>query len=303
MHQAFEEILCNLCGSSEVDEVYPSTLPEDLSLALTKRFAPADHASGNDRIVRCKKCGLAFASPRMKREYIWEGYSAANDTKYATQGKDRLATFTRAFVKIEMYVPSKGSLLDVGCAAGFFLKVAKDRGWGVEGIEPNQGLARWGKDHYGVPIRSVDFLTAGLPSDHFDAITFWDVLEHVTDPGAYMRESFRILKKGGYLFINFPDFGSPLARLAGKRWWFLSPVHIYYFTRTTMVAFLKKENFDVVRMERHYQTLALGYLFERFEPYSTLISKFGMNFTTMLGLKNIPIRYYASQALAIARKP
>ena len=95
MDQAFEEVPCNLCGSDETIELFKSTLPEDLSLALTKRFAPADHVSGNDRIVRCKKCGLAFASPRMKREYIWKGYVDANDTKKGTQGKDRLANFTR----------------------------------------------------------------------------------------------------------------------------------------------------------------------------------------------------------------
>ncbi len=303
MHQAFEEIPCNLCGSSETVEVFSSTLPEDLSLALTKRFAPADHASGNDRIVRCVRCGLAFASPRMKTEYIWSGYSEADDTRYATQGKDRLATFSRAVKKIEQYLPQKGKMLDVGCAAGFFLKVAHDAGWEVEGLEPNKGLAVWGSKHYGVPIRSVNFFEARLPADKFDVITFWDVLEHVTDPKAYLHEAFRVLKPGGYVVINFPDFGSPLAKIAGKRWWFLSPVHIYYFTRDTLRKFLEQGGFADIRMERHFQTLSLGYLFERFDSYSKFISRLGLGITRVFHLADIPIRYYASQALAIARKP
>lgn len=303
MHESFEDIPCNLCGSRDVVELYSATLPEDLSLKLTKRFAPADHLSGNDRIVRCRRCALAFSSPRMKPEYIWQGYSDAEDNRYATQGKDRLATFSRAVNKIESYVGHKGTMLDVGCAAGFFLKVAKDAGWDVQGIEPNKGLAAWGSTTYGVPIRTINFLEASLSKDYYDVVTFWDVLEHVTDPKAYLKEAFRVLKPGGYLIINFPDFGCPLARLAGKKWWFLSPVHIYYFTRQTLGKFLTNERFTIEKMERHWQTLSLGYLFERFEAYNKLISRVGTFLVEWLHLSELPIRYYASQALVIAKKP
>lgn len=302
MHDAFEHIPCNFCGGSNVEVVFPSTLPQDLSLDLTVRYAPADHASGNDQIVRCRTCALAFVSPRMKPEYIWRGYSDATDVHYAAQENDRIRTFARAIRRIERDVPDRGTLLDVGCAAGFFLKAARDVGWSVAGIEPNRGLAAWGSARYDVPVRSIPFTE--YTSDRFyDVITFWDVLEHVTDPRAYIRRAFTTLRPGGFLYVNFPDFGSILARIAGKRWWFLSSVHIYYFTRTTLAKLLIAEGFSVVTMERHYQTLPLGYLIERFAPYSTSLARLGGNAIRALGLANLPIRYYASQALAVARKP
>ena len=303
MHPAFENVPCNCCGSTDVDVVFPSTLPQDLSLDLTIRYAPADHASGNDRIVRCRGCSLAFASPRMKPEYIWQGYSDATDVHYAAQEQDRIRTFARAIRRIERDVPTRGTLLDVGCAAGFFLKAARDAGWTVEGIEPNHGLAAWGVARYAVPIHSVPFTDFTAPTERFDVVTFLDVLEHVTDPRAYIRRALGLLRPGGYLYVNFPDFGSLLARIAGKRWWFLSPVHIYYFTRATLAQMLTAEGFAVIAMEQHYQTLPLGYLFERFAPYSATIARWGAAGAQALGISRLPIRYYASQALAVARKP
>lgn len=302
MHQAFEEIPCNLCGSTAAELLYSSTLPQDLSLKITKRFAPSDHVRGNDRIVRCRRCGLIYVSPRMKRELIWQGYRDAVDTKYATQTEGRLATFKRAVAMIEEYVPRRGKLLDVGCAAGFFLKVAKDAGWEVQGIEPNRGLAKWGSRKYGVPISSKDFLTTKFPAESFDVVTFWDVLEHVTDPKAYIREAARILKPGGFLFVNYPDMGSIFSRIFKQKWWFVSPVHLYYFDRRTLEQYFEEEGLRFVKQSRHWQTLALGYLFTRFADYSQPISTLGKRVVTALGLANLPMRYWAGQAVAVGQK-
>lgn len=303
MHEAFEEIPCNLCGSFEATEVFASTLPADLSLALTKRFAPADHASGHDRIIRCTHCGLVFSNPRIKREYIWQGYSDAVDMKYATQSEERMDTFKCALKKIEKYCPKRGRMLDVGCAAGFFLKVAKEAGWEAYGIEPNKGLAQFGAERYGVHISSKDFLESDFAPRSFQVITFWDVLEHVTDPSAYVRRAFELLAPGGYLFVNFPDFGSRLARWTGEKWWFLSPVHIFYFDRRTLRSMLEKCGFSLDRAEMHWQTLTLGYLFERFSDYNKFISRLGRGVCSFLGIGKLPVRYYAAQALAIAHRP
>lgn len=95
MHESFEYVNCNLCGKDSTAVLYESTLPQDLTVALTARFAPSDHISGHDRVVKCVGCGLMYANPRMKPGYIWEGYSRADDHKYATQSEERTRTFRR----------------------------------------------------------------------------------------------------------------------------------------------------------------------------------------------------------------
>lgn len=303
MHEAFEDIPCNLCGGHDTVMVYPSTLPQDSSIRLEKRFAPADHISGNDQIVRCKQCGLMYTNPRVKPDYIWQGYSEAVDQKYVSQAELRIKTFQRNLKKIGKYMPKKGKGLDIGCAAGFFLKVASDQGWSVEGVEPNKTLGEFGRTHYGVKIHSRNFLSLEMEKESLDLITLWDVLEHVPDPKAYIKKAFQLLKRGGFIFVNFPDTGSIFARLTGQKWWFVSPVHIYYFDRKNIKRLFEEQGFKVRRIEMHWQTLELGYLFERLHDYSPFPSRIGMKICKALHLSGIPIRYYASQALAIIQKP
>lgn len=302
LHPAFESVACNLCGSTQATVLYPSTLPQDLSIKVTKRFAPADHVSGNDQIVKCPRCGLIYVNPRVKPEFVWRGYSDADDTRYATQTEGRLATFEHAVDFIESYVAKQGKLLDVGSAAGFFLKVAKDAGWKVQGIEPNKGLAAWGSKEYDIPISTDDFLKSKLPDASFDVVTFWDVLEHVSDPRAYVREAARVLKPGGYLFVNYPDVDSISSRIFKQKWWFISPVHLYYFNRKTLMHYFEEEGLMFKAQKNHRQTLALGYLFIRFADYNKAVSKLGRAIIGGLGLANFPMKYYAGQAVAVAQK-
>ena len=57
----------------------------------------------------------------------------------------RVRTFARTLRHIERLAGGRGRLLDVGTAAGAFLKAATDAGWDATGIEPNGWLAEWGR--------------------------------------------------------------------------------------------------------------------------------------------------------------
>jgi predicted SAM-dependent methyltransferase len=69
---------------------------------------------------------------------------------------------------------------------------------------------------------------ADLGDQKFDAITVWDVMEHVVDPTKIMKTCRELLKPGGCLFVNVPDLDSLQAILLGKRWPLLLPEHLTY---------------------------------------------------------------------------
>jgi SAM-dependent methyltransferase len=68
----------------------------------------------------------------------------------------------------------------------------------------------------------------------FDAVTLWDVLEHVERPVDFLRACIERLRPGGHLLVNVPDLESLPARLMGARWPLLLPEHLNYFSLASL---------------------------------------------------------------------
>lgn len=106
-------------------------------------------------------------------------------------------------------------LLDVGCGAGQFLKLARERGWEAEGLEFDNALEQKLKTQ-GIPVTTGDFFHVSLQENSFDVITLWDVFEHFSEPRPALERLRRLLKPGGFLLLACPKENSSLAWLARK---------------------------------------------------------------------------------------
>jgi len=297
----FEYLPCNLCGADDYTVVYHATPPEARKVTSDNYSAASFHIL-EDQVVKCNKCGFLYINPRPKSEMIVKGYSDAVDETYVSQSEGRLATFKEGLARIEKAYPRKGRILDVGCAAGFFVKTAKEGGWDAYGVEPSRWLAEWGNNNFGLNLKSGTLEEAEYPNNYFDVVTLWDVLEHVPDAAATLREIRRILKPGGLVVVNYPNIGSNLAKVFGRKWWFLLSVHLYYFTPHTIKAMLERNGYELVVHKHHYQKLKMGYLVFRVKPYSNALYKVLNPLVNKLGLADKDVTYYASQSLAIGKK-
>ncbi len=139
---------------------------------------------------------------------------------------------------------SGGQLLDVGCGAGHFLDEMRGaRGWQVRGVEPSAGAAQAAQDR-GLDVYPGDLAAAGFPDGAFDAVTLWDVVEHLHDPQAVLSEVRRILRPGGALVLRTPSVDSLDARVFGSYWAGLdSPRHIAVFSCRTLARLLAAAGF------------------------------------------------------------
>lgn len=294
-------IPCNLCGADDT-ELLIETVPIGEG-GEGKVFASTCDVLGEEKLVRCRKCGLMYLNPRPETGLILDGYTQVVDDTYTSQEEGRLATFAAVWedMRPRLGVP-KGRLLDVGAAAGYMLKAPKDAGWDVEGVEPSLVLRDYARKRFGIDMKSATVEEAEFPAGSFDAVTLMDVLEHVTDPAGTLGEVCRVLKPGGLVVVNYPDISDFFARLAGRRWWFLLSAHLYYFTPETLAKLLEKTGFEPLEVKAHFQKLQLGYLLERLKPYSGLVSGLGSAVARGLGLSKLLIPYYASQRRYYARK-
>jgi SAM-dependent methyltransferase len=116
-----------------------------------------------------------------------------------------------------------GRLLEVGCGSGRFLNRMRKAGWTVEGIEFDPVAAARIKRRFGIPVAVGSLPELGYPEGKYDVVAMSQVLEHVPDPVALLKECRRVLRPGGRLVLSTPNALSVAHRLYGKHWRGLEP--------------------------------------------------------------------------------
>ncbi len=165
---------------------------------------------------------------------------------------------------------AKKKLLDVGAATGFFMNLARGRGFDVTGVELCDFAAAKGRER-GLPIITGTLESARLPENYFDVVTMCDVLEHVTDPKNFLLEARRILAPEGLLVINTPDAESLVARILGKRWHLIvPPEHLHYLSPKNVGEFLCKNGFEIIENTTIGKRFTLQYIFKTLYKWQKL---------------------------------
>ncbi len=301
-----EQVNCNQCGANDYTVVFEKAESHH-AVELKDKYSAAKGVPCTDQVVRCNRCGLVYINPRTSEDVILESCADGDDEVYFSQAEGRISTFGSGLKWLEKFVPNKGKVLDVGCAAGFFLKVAKENGWDAKGVEPNRWLGEQGRKNYNVDIFSGYFEDAKLEDKSFDVVTMWDVIEHIPKPKEALKEANRVLKENGTLLVSTPDFSSVFAKMFGRRWWFFLSHHLFYFTPKTMGNMLKDSGFEVVKTKLHFQTLEIGYMIKMVKHLSKggIVSSLcngAMKVTDAVRLSKVKIPYYASQIDIVAKK-
>ncbi|MQA30321.1 MAG: methyltransferase domain-containing protein [Luteitalea sp.] len=296
-----EYVACNLCGADDSETLYDAREPDTVR-DMVRTFRASGDDLLIDPLVCCRRCGLQYVNPRPRASDIVHAYSTGDDPTYVSQVASRERTFAGAVAHIEKLLPGTGRLFDIGTAAGAFLAAARARGWEVDGCEPNRWTAAWGSTRYGVPIRQGEIFDHDLPASAFDVVTLWDVIEHTPDPSRVIDRVRGLVKPGGLLIVNYPDIGSSIARALGRKWPFLSSVHLYYFTRQTMRRLLERHGFEIVEMRPHIQRLELDYLLSRGVMVSPRVSRWSRLVARLFGLANRQTPYWIGQTFVAARR-
>jgi SAM-dependent methyltransferase len=155
----------------------------------------------------------------------------------------------------------KGRLLDVGCAAGFFLDEAQHRGWLAEGAELSAEMSDYARSQLGLTVHMVPFDEFECEDSSFDVITMWDYLEHSIDPVGDLERAAALLKPRGVLAVSTGDVASLAARISGRRWHLLTPRHHnFFFTRGSLGAAMKRAGVPPIEMRHMSSRYSLGYL-------------------------------------------
>ncbi len=274
----WEHTRCNLCGANDYTLYIPSTLdqkPPQAGEGDWRAYACTSGGYGHHGpIVRCEHCGFVYATPRPQNHEVLDIYTAVEDPLYQQERAGRVLTFEQHLKPLEDFVgpPAHRRLLDVGAYTGVFVEIAARHGWNAWGIEPSQWAVEQARAQ-GLQMIPGALEEADLAPESYAVITMWDVIEHVTDPLGTFQAAWRALEPGGILVVHTMDLNSPFARLMGRRWpWFME-MHLCYFSRQTMTAFLEKADFEIVWMGAQGRYLHVGYLASRVTALAPLFGR------------------------------
>jgi SAM-dependent methyltransferase len=220
-------------------------------------------------IARCPACGLLFRVRMPTRaeldEIYGDGYfcgqvGAQGYGDYLGEAELHRDLARRRLRLLEQHA-RRGSLLDVGAAAGFFVAEARARGWDARGLDVSAAMVRHGCEELAVPLRAGTLEELPPVRESLDVVTMWDYLEHALDPDRDLRLAAAGLRARGLLALSTGDVESPVARLSGSRWHLLTPRHHnYFFSIRSLRALLDRTGFDVTSVTRPGARYSLRYL-------------------------------------------
>jgi 2-polyprenyl-3-methyl-5-hydroxy-6-metoxy-1,4-benzoquinol methylase len=142
----------------------------------------------------------------------------------------------------------KGRLLDVGCGNGDFLLFAQRAGWEAIGVEPDPKAVEVARAR-GLTVHLGTLETLHEAPESFQGITMNHVIEHVHHPRATLEHCYRLLKRGGWLWIETPNLDAQGHARYGENWIGLdTPRHLVVFTDRSLLRLLEEVGF--ARIER-----------------------------------------------------
>jgi SAM-dependent methyltransferase len=206
------------------------------------------HREGSFQMVKCPSCQFIYLNPRPTNGALHEFYQQylpEEEPSIASWQKMMEPVFKRAARLLQRF-KAKGRLIDVGTGFGFFLSEMKKRGWEVTGVEISQRGLNYARDRLAVNVTLGPLEKAGLPEDHYDAVTAFYVVEHLPDPITFLRECHRILKPGGLLLLRYPHttpIKNLLSLLGIENRLYDLPAHLSDFSPETIQRLLERVGF------------------------------------------------------------
>lgn len=213
------------------------------------------------KIYECADCGLRFLDPNFvqktdqKEMYSKKYFEDVHANFFANQ-EEHAKKFLSGLRLIKKH-KNNGKLLDVGCATGFFLSLAK-RDFYVYGLDISEYAVEVAKKN-GLNAKVGELKKGIFQENSFDIITMWDFIEHVPNPNEVLNVANGLLKKEGILYLLTTNENSLMVWLGdilyktGFRFFskLSHPVHhAFHFSDKILFEMLRKNGFRILETRK-----------------------------------------------------
>ena len=252
--------------TGKFDEKY--TEARSCPVCESKEFKKLFQSSGGV-YVKCTDCSLVYLNPVFTKQALEKFYREQNTghgEAVEIQSDFLSEMFNLGLDELEKRCSGK-KILDIGCSTGLFLDCASRRNWVTTGIELGRKESKIAKSKgheiYNSELEKLEF------KESFDAITLWDVFEHIPDGKDYLKLIHRNLKENSFLFLQVPSSDSLAAKIMREKCRAFDGIeHVNMFNPKTLTKILEDSGFLVEAMTSVISEIAVLNNFLSYEdPY------------------------------------
>lgn len=284
---------CKLCSSKKIN----------------KKFNIKDRS-----YYKCKNCGIVFHNKipvdlngiynselyYVKERQPTEEHFGYNDYIYYRPYLEE--HFENIIIELEKY-SKKGRLLDIGCALGFFINVAKRRGYEVTGIDISKFAVEYAKSNYNLNVFCGELKDFNFEPDYFDVVVLNDFLEHIINPQVLIKEVYRILKKRGVIVINTPNINSISFQFFRRSWWYIKLAeHLFIYNYKSIKYLLNCSGFEIVKFKRGTKIIDLNLISGWLGYYNKFLQKTFEKLINVMKIGKFKFKIKAGEILVYAKK-
>ena len=253
---------CYFCNSQCLVEINQEDTFNDIAGAQAYQCTSLEHKS-KPQVINCLVCDLSFVPESSYPKNIETIYADVEDPTYLLNKKSRYRTFQESLSQISPFLPDKGNLLEVGSYCGLFLDTFKKKynNWDCIGVEPSKWAAEYARSQLKINTKTgtLEDNIKDLPADH-DAVVAWDVLEHLSDPSAFLDQTNSVMKLNGIFCFSTLDIDNWFPKIMGKHWPWLMEMHLFYYKTDTTEQLLNKAGFKILESEKYVHYVSIHYL-------------------------------------------
>jgi len=254
------------------------------------------------RLVRCEGCDLVYAPTPPAPEFLQSAYSeAAYDS--GEEARAAASSYARALSRDIATLSGRSAAVDVGAGSGALLPWLREQGFSpVIGIEPSQAAIA-AAPPYVAPMLRPGMFNPDLIGDVSPLlISSFMTLEHLSDPGVFVRNAFDVLEPGGMIAIVVHNWRAPLNRLLGLRSPIIDVEHLQLFSPQSLHALLAGAGFQDIEQRAISNSYPLRYWL-RLTPLPAWLQSGLVPLMERIHLAKVPLPMRVGNRLAVGWKP